>query len=357
MMPDRLAAIGASKTYIGLYMNIGSLMLVALALPLSDHADKFGRKRLVVWGYVLALASLAGSFLYSESLAVLAFMRALGALIFCLAFTVQTSELFGRLPRERRFSGMAIYGISGLFANPLASFIGEVVAARFGARGLFAAAFAFTLAGFVPALLHRFHEREAGSAAGVSFAALVRRKELHILFAFAFLLGSSYAVFATFLVNLTRERLGVATISSFFAPFSAVAIFIRLFLGRRLERLAPRTIIAVCFSLEVVAFAAAFLLGSAWMLPVIGAVFGVGHSVMYPLVLTLFVNSGTDTDRLGLNNLYSSINQAGGILAAVALGALADAAGLPIIFAVMAASCAVMVPLSLAGLRRRARQS
>lgn len=352
VLPDHFATIGASKTYIGLYMNITSLVMVALAIPLSDHADRFGRKRLIMWGYATALIAFAGSFLLSEHLVILVFLRAISGFIFCLAFTVQTAEMFGLLPRSRRFSGMAIYGISGLVANPFGSFIGELINGSIGARWLFIAAFAFTVLGFIPAISHRFHERAAEDPKSEYFIDLVKRKELRPLFAFSFLLGSAYAVFATFLVNLTRERLGIPTISSFFASFSAVAIFIRLFLGKHLERISPRTIIAVCFPLEATAFALCFVLRSAAMLPVIGVIYGIGHSIMWPLVSSLFVNSGTDTDRLGLNNLYSSINQAGGIAAAVIMGAIADAAGLPVIFFIMAVLSLAMVPLSLIGLRR-----
>ena len=354
VLPDHLAAVGASKTYIGLYMNITSLVMVLLAIPLSDHTDRFGRKRLMIWGYITALFSLAGSFFLSDKLIALVVLRIAGSLLFCLAFTVQTAEMFGRLPRERRFSGMAIYGISGLLANPLGTFLGEALNDSLGPRWLFAAAFAFTVAGLIPAISHTFHERNDDNRESVSFMNLAKRKELRPLFMFSFLLGGAWAVFATFLVNMTRERLGVATITGFFTSFSIVAIFIRLFLGRQLEQLSPRLIISICFPLEMIAFALTFFLRSTAMLPLIGIIYGTGHSIMYPLVSSLFVNSGHDADRLGLNNLYSAINQAGGIAAAVFLGAVADAAGLPIIFFIMALLCLAMVPLSLIGLRRKA---
>lgn len=354
VMPDHLAAIGASKSYIGLYMNTNSLVMVALAIPLSDHADRFGRKRLVVWGYLAALTAFAGSFFLYDRLFVLVLLRALSSLIFCLALSVQLAELYGRLPRERRFSGMAMYGISGLVANPAASFAGELISGAAGARWLFAAAFAFTAAGLLFALSHKFLERDDEGGRSVPFLSLIQRKELRPLFAFSFLLGSAYAVIATFLVNLTRERLGVPTISGFFAAFSAVAIFIRLFLGKRLERIAPRMLIAACFPLLAVSFALCFTLRSAAMLPVIGVLYGIGHSTMWPLVSSLFVNSGSDADRLGLNNLYSAVNQSGGIAAAVILGAFADFAGLPIVFAVMAFFCVAIVPLGLIGRRTKA---
>lgn len=354
MMPDHLSAIGASKTYIGLYMNITSLVMVACAIPLSDHADRFGRKRLIMWGYAIALVSFVLSFFVPDRLLPLVALRAGSGFIFCLAFTVQTAELYGRLPRERRFSGMAIYGISGLLANPFASFIGEVLNATLGARWMFAAAAVFTIAGFIPAAFHRFHERDENAAASVPFMDLLQRKELRALSVLAFILGSAYAVMATFLVNLTRERLGAPIISSFFAALSAIAVFIRLAMSKRLERIHPRTLLAVGFLLEAIACALCLVLWNAALLPVIGVVFGIGHSVMWPLISSLFVNSGADSDRLGLNNLYATINFVGSVAGAVIAGVIADVAGLPAVFAVMGVCCAAMIPMGLRGVRGKA---
>ncbi len=348
VIPDHLASVGASKTYIGLYMNINSLVLVALALPLSDHADKFGRKRLILAGYAAGLVSAAGAFVFPANLPLLAAMRAIGSFLFCAAFTIQMSEMFGRLPRERRYSGMALYGVSGLLANPLGTWIGELLAGTVGARWLFAASFAFIAAGLRPAWSHRFLEQvQEDRGKSSSFFALLKRKELRSLSILAVLLGGAYAVFATFLVNLTRERLGTPTIVGFFASFSAVAICIRLFLSGRVELLSPRLLASAGFGLEAVAFVLAFFLRSPGMLIPIGILYGTGHSVMFPLLSTLYVNSGTETDRLGLNNLYSATNMLGNIVLALLMGALADAAGLSVVFLLMAFLCAAMLPVAL----------
>lgn len=353
VLPDHLAAVGASKTYIGLYMNVNSLILVVLAVSLSDHADRFGRKRLILLGYALGLVASALSFVFSDNLAVLALLRVLGSLLFSVAFTIQNAEIFGRLPRERRYSGMALYGVSGLLANPLGSFIGERLAVTVGARWSFAAAFAFILCGLVPALAHRFHEGVGEEREKASFFKLMQRRELYPLSALTFLLGGAYAVFATFLVNLTRERLDLPTISGFFVSFSTVAVFIRLFLSQRVERMPARALAAGGFLLETVAFVMTFFLKDARMLIPIGVLFGIGHSVMYPLLATLYVNSGTETDRLGLNNLYSATNMLGGIFTALVMGAIADAANLPTVFILMAVFCASVLPVAVVGLRRR----
>ena len=352
VIPDHLASLGATKTYIGLFMNINSLALVLLVVPLSRWSDRIGRKRLMLAGYALALLSAALSFFFSDNLTVLALLRVPGTGLFCVVFTIQLTEAFGLIPRERRMSGMAVFGVSGLLSNPFASFIGERLLEGPGPRWLFAAVFALTLAALLPALAYRFHE-PGEKAERSPFLALLRRKELAPLFALAFMLGGAFAIFSTFLANLTRERLDTVSISLFFAAFSSVAIIIRLFLGAWVERVPPRILSAACFALISAALLMTCGLTDAALLLPIGIVYGIGHSVLYPLLSTVFVNSGTDDERLGLNNLFSATNTLGNILSAVAMGAVADLFGLTAIFFVMAALAAAMVPLAYTGLQVR----
>jgi MFS family permease len=337
-----------------MYMNLNSLVLVVLAVPLSDHADLFGRRRLILWGYAGGLASAGLSFLFPANLAVLVLLRGLGSLLFTVSFTIQNAEVFGRLPRERRYTEWRCTAFQGCWRIPSARSSasgsprrGSPVAVRrlvrLHRRRLAAAA------------THRFHESAGDEAERTSFAALLRRKELYPLSVLAFLLGGAYAVFPTFLVNLTRLRLGVPTITG----------FLRILLRRgdlhpTLPRLPPGghdspALIVGGFLLETAAFVLAFFLSTPHAHP-IGFIYGIGHSVMYPLLSTLYVNSGTDADRLGLNNLYSATNMLGNIATAIVMGGAADLTGLPTVFILMAVLCAAMVPVGVSGLsafRRR----
>lgn len=345
VIPDHLASVGASKTYIGFYMNLNALALVLLVIPLSRFSDRLGRKRLMIAGYATSLAFAALSFFFADDLVALALLRALGTLLFCAVFTIQTTEAFSLIPRERRISGMAIYGTSGLVANPVASFIAERTLDGLGARWLFAVVFAFHALAMILALAYRFHEPGEDAERG-SFLALVGRAELAPLFALTFVLGGAFAVFSTFLANLTRERLGAVNVSLFFASFSVVAVFIRLFLGPTIESRKAGNLAAVCYASIAASFFMAFGLRSVGALVPIGILYGIGHSVLFPLLSTLFVNSGKDGERLVLNNLYAATNTLGNIVIAVALGAVADAFGVPSVFLCLAVLCAAMVPFA-----------
>jgi predicted MFS family arabinose efflux permease len=351
VIPDHLASLGASKTYIGFYMNLTALALVLLVIPLSRFSDRLGRKRLMIAGYATALASAGLSFFFAGDLVALALLRVPGTLLFCVVFTIQTTEAFRLIPRERRISGMAIYGTSGLVANPVASFIAERTLDGPGARWLFAVVFGFHALAMILALAYRFHEPGEDAERG-PFLALLGRAELAPLFALTFMLGGAFSVFSTFLANLTRERLGEVTVSLFFASFSVVAVFIRLFLGPFIERRKAGNLTAVCYTSIAASFFMAFGLRSAGALVPIGILYGIGHSVLFPLLSTLFVNSGKDGEQLVLNNLYAATNTLGNIVIAVAFGAVADAFGVPSVFLCLTVLCAAMVPFAYFRLAR-----
>ncbi len=352
VLPDHLAGLGASKTWVGLFMNVNSLALVLLVVPLSRYADRMGRKRLMMWAYASALFAAALSFAFADSLAALMVLRILGVGLYCVVYTLQASEAFGLFPREYRVSGVAVFGISGIVSNPVGAFIGERLLEGPGARWLFVAIFGLTAIALLFALPFRFTAAPEGERKAPLFE-LMRRKELVPLFALAFMLGGVFAVFSSFLANMTRERLGTVNISIFFLAFSFVAVFMRIFLGSWLERLQPRYLASACFALLAVALILTFRLRYAAMLIPIGLVFGTGRAVLYPLLSTLFVNTGSDADRLGLNNLYSTANTLGSIISAVAMGVVADLFGLPVVFLVMAVLTAVMLPVGYIGLRGR----
>jgi hypothetical protein len=267
-------------------------------------------------------------------------------------FTIQGTEAFGLFTRERRMSGMAVFGISGMSANPVGTFIGERLIEGPGVEWLFVAVFLFSAAGMTIAAIYPYHEPGDG-ARPTAIMKLAKGPELAPLFALSFMLGGSFSVFTTFLANMTRLRLGTVTVSLFFLCFSTVAILIRIFLTSLVEGSSPRRITSLCFSLISVAFLLTFGLRDTYMLAPMGLLYGMGQALLFPLVSTLFVNSGRDEDRLGLNNLFSGVNTLGGIVSAVSMGIVADLAGLPIVFLVMAFLTALMVPLGFVGLRGR----
>lgn len=331
VIPDWLDQLGAPKTYVGLYMNINSLALVILVIPLSHFTERIGRQRLLIGSLAITILAYLTMVPLATSLSALAALRILGSLGFCAGFTLVSAEAFEILPQDKRVAGMAILGISGLLANPVAAFIGEQTMTLLHPQWVFAAAAFFAALSLATAATHSFH-RPASTAPGPSLPGLLRRPQVRNLALLALMMGGAFTMYSSFLANLSRERLGTVSISIFFSAFSAVAILSRLFLAGRLDRSSPRLLATGSFLLITTSYALSLVFTQAWVLIPMGLLYGLGHSILFPLLSSLMVSSGSQNEKLGLNNLFASVNTLGNILWATSLGALADFTGLGTVF-------------------------
>ena len=350
VIPDYLATLGANRGFIGMFMNVNSLVLVLLVIPLSRFTDNFGRKKLLIAGYCLAILSFALSFIFPSNLWFLAAMRLVGSLAFCAYFTIHTVEVFELLPRDRRMAGMGIFGISGLLSNPVSAEVGQLLLKYAKGEDLFLAALGFCVLAFIICIRHEFHSADRKVEQG-AFVALFKRPELFPLIILALLQGGSFTIYASFLANLSRERLGEVQVSVFSTAFTAIAIFSRLVLTLWLERLKKSSLAAIAFGLIAISFGMTWFLSETWQLIPIGLVFGLGFSVVSPLMSSVFVNSGAEHEKLALNNLYLSVNTFGNVAFALGLGILGDALGLPWIFLSMGIFVCAALPFAWWGIK------
>lgn len=354
VIPDWLVNLGATKTYVGFFMNINSLALVVLVLPLSRFTDRLGRRAIVITGYVVGILSLALMIPFSNSLTALAVLRTLGSLAFCAGFTIHGVEGFEIIPVGKRVAGMAIYGISGLLSNPVSTFIGEQVLTSAYPTLIFAVAAAFLMASLLVALGHRYHRAE-NNGRPIGLLTLARRREIIPLVLMAIIMGGAFATYASFLANFSRARLGVVGISLFFTAFSAIAILSRLFFSGFIDRMSSRVLASASFISIALSFGLSTQLSSSlpWLMVPMGLLYGIGHSLLFPLLSTLMVNSGGPSEKLGLNNLFASVNTLGNIFVALAMGLMADILGLDAVFPAMAVLSVGGAVLAIGSLKKR----
>lgn len=352
VIPPYLQGLGASQTYVGFFMNINSLALVLFVAPLTRFTDHWGRKRLMVISYLLALASLVAMYLTADSLFWLAFFRITATPLFCLAFTVHGAEAFELFPREKRASGAAIFGISGLLSNPVSSLLGESLIKGPGAPFLIPAAAAFLAGAFLLAALHKFH-RPASLPEKGAFQRLATRSELRPLLLLTLVFGGGFTTFSTFLAGLTVSRLGSVQVSLFFTAFTVIAVAGRLFFSRFLDHWPKHKVVALCLGLVALALGGGIILREPWLLIPMGLIYGFAHSLLFPLLSTLFVNAGEDHEKLALNSLFASTNTLGNFAWGLGLGGLGDLGGYSLVFGVMGGTFLMMAPVAWRSLRNR----
>ncbi len=336
VLPEYLANIGANRFLIGLFFNLNSLGLVLLVVPLSLLTDSIGRKKLLVVTYLLSIMAYYGMFIFFYDLGLLFLFKALAALGFCASFTIFGAEIFEIVPKDRRVAGIALFGISGLLSNPVATIAGEWVLQKFGVAWIFFSCILFLSVATILSLGYSFHRTQKFGLK--SFWVLLKKGNLHELIVITLVFGGAFSVFTTFLAKISAERLGYVQISLFFTAFSAIAITSRLLLARWIDRIRKDYLLALCFLLIGLALLGALFLepGRQLLLIPMGIFYGLGHSVLFPVLSTLFVQKAGLNERLGLSNLYAAVNTFGNISVALVLGLIGDVLGTASIFGMMA---------------------
>ena len=345
-LPAFLAAYGASKTYLGLFMNLNAVCLVAAVILLGVRLEKIPRKRIILVGYVLCLAAFPAMIFAGQNLWILLALKALTTVAYAGAVTVFAVEALEVIPPQFRVGGVAIFGLSGHLATPLASFLGEVLSARFGAPGIFLGAAVLALGGIILAQIHRFHTSGPHGELAHPVKFLTGR-DLRGPVVCAFVFGGAYAVYASFLSNLTMERLGHVMVTPFFAALSVTTIVVRVFFSGVIDRWPRGILLTSAFVAIGVSFGLAAGLSQAWVLLPMGILYGWGHSLLFPVLTATFVNAGPEAEKFARGNAFSVVNTLGNVVLALALGGMGDGLGTGWIFAAMGAAALSVVPLAL----------
>jgi MFS family permease len=340
LVPAYLATLGASQTFIGVFNILNVLAVLGAVLIFGRQLVRWHRLRALRWGYVLLALSSAASWALATSLPALAVFKVTGAVAQVFASTLMMSLLLDLAPADKRAGSLALFSISGMLTNPLSSLAGETVLRTFGGPALFLLSAAAVLVPLGWSFLLREPVRQPAEDEPPAFHEVVLRKDLRGLMALVFLFGIYFSALTTFLPKHTLTVLGQANLSTFLTPFSVVAVLLRLVLGNQLDRRPPRRFLA--WSFGAVAAAMGFLLlPAAWVwIAAAGLFYGLGHSILYPLLNTLFVNRGSEAHKAAYSNAFLVVNLLGAIVMTPALGLLGDLAGFPSIVVFLGA-CAL----------------
>jgi len=309
-------------------------MVVFFGRPLV----KLPRVKVLQWGFLVLLATSLSSWVFADSLVLLALFKLVGSLAQVFASTLMLSLLFDLTSPEQRAGSLALFSVAGMLTNPVASLAGEEILRLVGGRGLFLLGAAFALASWLWFLLFKEPAARAGEAAPHSFKEVAARKDLRPLFVLAFTFGIYYSALTSFLPHHTQVTLGEANLSAFLIPFSVVSVAMRLILGKQLDQRPPRRFLYLSF-LSIFFALGLLLLPATWTwLIVAGFLYGIGHSILYPLMNAMFVDAGGEGQKATYSNAYLVANQLGAVLMTPLLGTLGDFGGFSAITGFMALS-------------------
>ncbi len=344
LLPKYLATeLGAGASEIGAVSSAPWFVVVALAPAVGVAVDRYGRKRIAVFGAgVLALTCL-GFLRVSEIGPLLYALRLLHGVAFA-CFFVATSTLAADLaPPARMGQALGWFGAMLVSTNALAPALAEWIAGQAGWHAVFGltALFAFAALVFVTRVQDARPTQLAGEATGL--LATARRPGLPAVLVASALAGVTFGALFTFYQPWALE-LGHQSVSGFLVGYSLAAVGVRTGFGHLADRSGRRRVALGSLVLYAVTSFAMAELGAIGLWP-IGIALGLSHGLLYPTLNAMAVEGVGDDARGKVMALYNAAFNVGFSGGSLALGPVAEAAGYPVVFGVAGVACLLALPL------------
>ncbi len=331
-----VAYLGGEERIVGTIVSVGMVAAVVSRLAVGQAIDHYGTR--VLWRMSsLVLAASCPLFLAVETLSWPIYaVRILFAVSMACMFSCSIVYIQQMVPARRRTEVIASLGSSGFVGMVIGPQLGDLIfnsissehvqfAVLFGTAGLLGLLYF--------AIIHSItaeggHQRPAESVA--AHRLLLRYWPGQILL-IAIVLGSALTVPTVFLTRYATE-LNLRGIGTFFLMYSGTAFTCRLLAARWMERVGLRRMVLIGM--------AALGCGQFLFLPVHlewhflfpAAVCGLGHALLFPVVISIGSGSFPREFRGTGTTLILGFTEIGIIIAAPLLGTLIDLFGFHVMF-------------------------
>lgn len=338
ILPAYLENLGASKVYIGFFMNFKSLTLIAYVLFLGKFLGNINRKKPLLTGYLIFFACLIGMSFFYQNLSMLLVFMILASVNFAIGFTMHVAIIHAIIPDNKRVGLFALFGISGLASNPIAAFISERFYLSLPESFIFFPPLFFCIITIIILFLipDQGVGRTAKSKENLNFTDVLKTRGITPFVISAMIFGGAFGTFATFIPNLTRHALKEVNIFYFFTGFAVIAICIRIITVNFIDDLPKHTLIVTGLFSILVACILAFFLSALWMLFIIGLLYGIGHGLLFPTISSAFVSLAPEGKKHNYSDAFLCTHIFGGFFLTTLIGLVGDLFSVSYIFLSMA---------------------
>lgn len=283
-----LQKAGHSDATIGLILSAGAAPFAVAALASGPLITRFGSLKPMLAAMVLmAVSHLALELVHGDAvLATIA--RVLGGIGGGICVPAGMLYAQTRLT-ERRF----VY-LFGIFTSmlPLPNVLGpglaELYLDRVGTGGFFlATALPSLLAIAIAACLRRGAPAQRGAGRPLSYLAVLRLREIRLVFLSYLAFGAILGFGSSYMAVLLHGR--DVPVAFYFSTYTFCVFGARFVLMSKVQALSRQAVILAGALLQATAFLLLYLFTSAAVTIVVGLLYGLGHSVMFPS-LTAWAN-------------------------------------------------------------------
>ena len=246
------------------------------------------------------------------------------------------------VPSARRTQGLALFGVSGMAPIALGATLGDRLLGVWGFDGLFWAALGFAVLSLLFSLpLYDVHRASAeASEPSRGFVAALRQRELLPLWWIGAIFAIALASVFTFLKRYVDET-GNGTVPGFFNAYTAIALFLRVFLGWLPDRIGPLRVLMPALVCLVLAFVFLATATGPFEVVIAGLLFGIGHGFTFPILFGLVVTRARDADRGSAMGILTGLFDLGVVIGGPFFGAIITGWGFSAAFGTAAIVTAV----------------
>jgi MFS family permease len=331
---------------IGLTVAVFAVAAIAVRPTIGHIADRYGRRRLIMAGAVLAAAggALSGQ---ADSLWQLLTMRAFTGIGEAAVFVGAATLIADLSPRDRRAEGASYFSVAVFGGIGIGPIFGEWILneSQFERAFLVAGSFALlaaAMAWFAPA---RVESLDDDATTGESAkAASGWRRFIHpeaLMPGLVFACGvAAFTSFASFIPEYART-VGLPSSGGLFALYALISVLVRIFGAKLPEQLGPRRAVTIALGNVMIGLLILATIPAVPALWIAAAFIGVGFAFNYPSLLALTVNRASDRDRAWAVSSFTMFFDVGSAVGGLAIGAFAQVVGKQIGFLGGVLSCLI----------------
>ena len=247
------------------------------------------------------------------------------------------------LPEARRGEAMATFSLCGQIPAGIAPIVAEelIRLSGFGLFFIFAALLCMVSALFVFFLPGDHPVRAIGRApsppsSAPSYRSLLADRTLSPLWIVTLLFALGISSRLSFVTPFAYER-GVARIGIYFFIYSVMAVLLRMFGARIIDRIGLSRMLLPSMLALAAGLALIARLGSPGMIELAALLGGIGHGYLYPALSALIIER-TPINAMGrASSIYTSLYDFGYMSGPYLLGAIATGFGYPAMFIISGA--------------------
>lgn len=331
---------GASETIIGYVFGVAGAAAVLARPPMGRIMDQRGPLAIVRVGGLLHVIVCALYMTVSGAGPWITFVRVAHSVAEASIFTSLFAFASEIVPASRRFEGLALFGVSGMFPIALGSALGDAILARGTYEHLFMTSIALAGAAFLLSLPLTEPPRKTHDEPARGMFAALRQPDLVPIWiagmVFAVCVAAVFTFFAAFVKTVQIGSAGL-----FFSCYSISAITLRIVAGTLPARVGPKRVLLPAMCSIAAGLAALAFARSPLHVGVAGVLSGMGHGYTFPILLGLLVSRAREAERGAALALFTALFDAGSMLGSPLFGAIVEATSYRVMFGTAAAIMAI----------------